>query len=129
MNRRLFLRALGAAALGIAGGGCDFSLEEGVFNPCLTDPVPKRLLDDDLVAKSWQGIDPAKFWDCHVHVAGVGDSDSGIWITPQMTSPFHPLQMLQRRFYLNASCTEHEGSIDEDFVRHLLRYLDAFPTG
>lgn len=128
MNRRLFLRALGAAALGIAGG-CDFSLEEGIFNPCLTDPVPKRLLDDDLVAKSWQGIDPAKFWDCHVHVAGVGDSDSGIWITPQMTSPFHPLQMLQRRFYLNASCTEREGSIDEDFVRNLLRYLDAFPRG
>ena len=128
MNRRLFLRALGAGALGIAGG-CEFSLEEGIFNPCLPDPTPKRLLDHNLVGVSWQGVDPAKFWDCHVHVAGVGDGNTGVWITPQMKSLFHPWQNLQRRFYLNASCTEREGSVDEDFVRRLLHYLDAFPRG
>jgi len=128
MNRRLFLRALGAGALGIAGG-CDFSLEEGIFNPCLPDPTPKRLLDHHLVRASWQGVDPAKFWDCHVHVAGVGDGNTGVWITPQMNSLFHPWQNLQRRFYLNASCTEREGSVDEDFLRRLLHCLDAFPRG
>ena len=128
MNRRLFLRALGAGALGIAGG-CDFSLEEGIFNPCLPDPTPKRLLDDNLVEASWHGVDPAKFWDCHVHVAGVGDGNTGVWITPQMNSLFHPWQNLQRRFYLNASCTEREGSVDEDFLRRLLHCLDAFPRG
>jgi uncharacterized protein len=128
MNRRLFLRALGAGALGIAGG-CDFSLEEGVFNPCLSDPTPKHLLDDDLVQASWQGIDPSKFWDCHVHVAGVGDGNTGVWITPRMKSLFHPWQSLQRKFYLNASCTEREGSVDEDFVRRLRHCLDAFPRG
>lgn len=128
MNRRLFLRALGAGALGIAGG-CDFSLEEGIFNPCLSNPTPKHLLDHDLVQASWQGVDPSQFWDCHVHVAGVGDGNTGVWITPQMKSVFHPWQSLQRRFYLNASCTEREGSVDEDFVRRLLQYLDAFPRG
>jgi predicted TIM-barrel fold metal-dependent hydrolase len=128
MNRRLFLRALGAGALGIAGG-CDFSLEEGIFNPCLPDPTPKRLLDHNLVGASWQGIDPAKFWDCHVHLAGVGDGNTGVWITPQMKSLLHPWQSLQLRFYLNAACTEREGSVDEDFVRRLLRCLDAFPHG
>jgi mannonate dehydratase len=128
MNRRLFLRALGAGALGIAGG-CDFSLEEGIFNPCLPEPTPKRLLDDNVVEASWQGVDPAKLWDCHVHVAGVGDGNTGVWITPQMNSLFHPWQNLQRRFYLNASCTEREGSVDEDFVQRLLHCLDAFPRG
>jgi predicted TIM-barrel fold metal-dependent hydrolase len=128
MNRRLFLRALGAGALGIAGG-CDFSLEEGIFNPCLPDPTPQRLLDHNLVGASWQGVDPAKFWDCHVHVAGVGDGHTGVWITPQMKSLFHPWQNLQRRFYLNASCAEREGSVDEDFVRRLLHCLAAFPRG
>jgi uncharacterized protein len=128
MNRRLFLRALGASALGIAGG-CDFSLEEGIFNPCLSDPTPKRLLDHELVRTSWQGVDLSKLWDCHVHVAGVGDGGTGVWITPQMSSLFHPWQNLQRRFYLNASCTEREGSVDEDFVRRLLQCLDAFPRG
>jgi predicted TIM-barrel fold metal-dependent hydrolase len=128
MNRRVFLRSLGVGALGIAGG-CDFSLEEGIFNPCLSDPIPKRLLENEIVQASWQGIDPAKFWDCHVHIAGVGDGDTGVWITPQMSSLFHPWQNLQRRFYLNASCTEQEGSVDEDFVRRLLQCLDAFPRG
>jgi predicted TIM-barrel fold metal-dependent hydrolase len=126
MNRRLFLRALGAGALGIAGG-CNFSLEEGIFNPCLSDPTPKRLLDDEVVQASWRGVDPSQFWDCHVHIAGVGDGNTGVWITPQMRSPFHPWQNLQRKFYLNASCTEREGSVDEDFVRRLLQCLDAFP--
>ena len=128
MNRRLFLRALGACVLGIAGG-CDFSLEDGIFNPCLSDPTPKHLLDNDLVQASWRGVDPSQFWDCHVHIAGVGDGNTGVWITPQMKSLFHPWQSLQRRFYLNASCTEREGTVDEDFVRRLLQYLDAFPRG
>ena len=128
MNRRLFLRALGIGTLGIAGG-CSFSLEDGIFNPCLTEPTPKRLLDDGVVTASWQGIDPAKLWDCHVHIAGVGDGNTGVWITPEMTSPLHPLQNLQRRFYLNASCTEREGKVDEDFVTRLLQCLDVFPAG
>jgi uncharacterized protein len=128
MNRRLFLRGLGASAIGIVAG-CDFSLEEGIFNPCLSDPTPKRLLDHDLVRTFWQGVDSSQFWDCHVHVAGVGDGGTGVWITPQMSSLFHPWQNLQRRFYLNASCTEREGSVDEDFVRRLLQCLDAFPRG
>jgi uncharacterized protein len=128
MNRRLFLRALGIGTLGIAGG-CSFSLEDGIFNPCLTEPTPKRLLDNDVVTASWQEIDPSQLWDCHVHIAGIGDGKTGVWITPRMTSPFHPWQNLQRRFYLNASCTEREGSVDADFVARLLRCLDAFPQG
>jgi mannonate dehydratase len=128
MNRRHFFRALAAGALGIAGG-CSFSLEDGVFNPCFADPMPKRLLDHELVRASWQGIDPSQLWDCHVHIAGIGDGKTGVWITPRMTSPFHPWQNLQRRFYLNASCTEREGSVDADFVARLLRCLDAFPQG
>src|SRR5215468_6146018 len=128
MNRRLFLRAVGIGTLGIAGG-CSFSLEDGVFDPCLAGPMPKRLLDNEVVTASWQGIDPAKLWDCHVHIAGVGDGNTGVWITPKMSSVLHPWQNLQRRFYLNASCTEREGRVDEDFVSRLLQCLDVFPSG
>jgi uncharacterized protein len=128
MNRRLFLRALGAGTLGLAGA-CSFSLEEGIFNPCLQDPIPKQLLDNEVVIVSWQGIDPAKLWDCHVHIAGVGDGNTGVWITPEMKSLFHPWQSLQRRFYLNASCTEREGTVDQDFVARVLQCLNAFPPG
>jgi mannonate dehydratase len=128
MNRRNFLCALGVGALGVAAG-CGFSLEDGIFNPCLSDPLPERLRNHDVVRAAWDGIDPSQSWDCHAHIGGVGDGNTGVWITPQMSSPFHPLQNLQRRFYLNAACTEREGRVDEDFVRRLIEYLEAFPRG
>jgi uncharacterized protein len=128
MNRRSFLYALGAGAVGFAGS-CGLSLEEGLFNPCLSEPLPERLQNHDLVRAAWDGVDPMQFWDCHAHIAGVGDGNTGVWITPQMKSLFHPWQGLQRRFYLNAACAEQEGRVDEDFVRRLGQYLDAFPRG
>ena len=91
--------------------------------------MPKRLLDHELVRGSWYGVDASQLWDGHVHIAGIGDGNTGVWITPRMSSPFHPWQNLQRRFYLNASCTEREGNVDTDFVTRLLGCLDAFPQG
>jgi len=128
MTRRTFLYGLGVGALAVAGG-CGLSLEDGIFNPCLSDPLPERLRNHDVVRAAWEGIDPSQAWDCHTHVGGVGDGNTGIWISPQMSSPLHPLQNLQRRFYLNAACTERKGRVDEDFVRRLMAYLDAFPRG
>jgi uncharacterized protein len=129
MDRRAFISTLGLGVLGGIAAGCGLSLEEGLFNPCLTDPLPERLLNHEMVRMAWEGIDPNRFWDCHVHIAGVGDGDPGVWITPQMKSMLHPWQNLQRRFYLNAACTQTEGSVDEDFVRRLLHCLEAFPAG
>jgi mannonate dehydratase len=128
MNRRSFLYALGAGTVGLAAS-CGLSLEDGLFNPCLSEPLPERLQNHDLVRAAWEGIDPTRFRDCHVHIAGVGDGNTGVWITPQMKSLFHPWQRLQRRFYLNAACAEREGRVDEEFVRRLAQYLDAFPRG
>jgi uncharacterized protein len=128
MNRRLFLCALGAGVIGFAGG-CGLSFEEGLFNPCLSSPLPEHLRNHDLVRAAWSGIDPTQLWDCHAHVAGVGDGNTGVWITPQMKSLLHPWQSLQRRFYLNAACAEQPGKVDEEFVRQLSRYIDAFPSG
>lgn len=129
MDRRAFVSTLGMSLLGGIAAGCGLSLEDGLFNPCLTDPLPERLLNHELLGMAWEGIDPSRFWDCHVHIAGVGDGDPGVWITPQMKSILHPWQNLQRRFYLNAACTETEGKVDQDFVRRLLHYLEAFPAG
>jgi len=128
MNRRSFMRMVGVGAVGVAGG-CGVSLEQGLFNPCLAEPMPERLREHELVRAAWEGIDPRQLWDCHVHLGGVGDGDFGVWVTPQMTSPLHPWMSLQRRFFLNAACTEREGKVDEDFVRVLDRCLEAFPRG
>jgi predicted TIM-barrel fold metal-dependent hydrolase len=128
VDRRTFLRLSSIGSVGLISA-CGLSLEEGLFNPCLSDPLPERLRNHELVRAAWDGIDPSQFWDCHTHVAGVGDGGTGIWITPQMRSLWHPWQGLQRRFYLNAACTEREGRVDEDFVSRLVQYLEAFPAG
>ena len=129
MNRRAFVSSLGLSLLGGIAAGCGLSLEDGLFNPCLTDPLPEHLRSHEIVCTAWEGIDPKRFWDCHVHIAGVGDGDPGVWINPKMKSLLHPWQNLQRRFYLNAACSETEGKVDQDFVRRLSHYLDAFPSG
>jgi mannonate dehydratase len=128
MNRRQFLRASGLGAAGFSAG-CGLSFDEGLFNPCLPGPLPEHLRNHEIIRAAWAGIDAAKLWDCHVHLAGIGDGDTGVWISPEMESWLHPWQRLQRRFYLNAACAEREGRVDEDFVRRLLEYLGAFPSG
>jgi uncharacterized protein len=128
MDRRAFLANLGLS-VAIMASSCGFSLEDGLFNPCLSDPLPERLRSHELVRAAWDGIQPSRCWDCHVHLAGVGDGDDGVWITPQMKSLLHPWQNLQRRFYLNAACAETEGRVDEEFVRRLEHCLEAFPSG
>ena len=129
MNRRAFVSSLGLSLLCGVAAGCGLSLEDGLFNPCLTEPLPEQLRSHELIRTAWEGIDPSRFWDCHVHIAGVGDGDPGVWINPQMKSVLHPWQNLQRRFYLNAACSQTEGEVDQEFVLRLLHYLEAFPAG
>jgi mannonate dehydratase len=128
MNRRQFLRAASLGAVGLTGG-CGLSVEDGLWNPCLPGPLPEYLKNHDVVRTAWGGIDVAQCWDAHVHIAGVGDGGTGIWISPRLTSWLNPWQTLQRRLYLNAACTHREGSVDQDFLRRMLECLDAFPPG
>lgn len=100
-----------------------------MINPCLPGAIPEKLLQHDLVQAAWAGIDPDLFWDCHVHLIGTGDSGSGLWVNPNMQSPAHPVQWLQREFYLNASCTQDNGNSDVQYVEHLSRLLLQLPAG
>jgi uncharacterized protein len=126
MNRRQFLTS--AAAFGLTAA-CGVSFDEGLFNPCLPGPVPEYLLNHEIVRAAWVGVDATKLWDGHVHLAGVGDGGSGIWVSPKMRSWLHPWQSLQRRTYLNAACIQDPGRVDQGFLQRLLQCLEAFPVG
>ncbi len=128
MNRRQFLRAAPAGVVALCAG-CGLSLEDGFLNPCLSGPLPEHLKNDEIVGAAWDGIDAAHCWDAHVHIAGVGDSGAGIWLSPRLKSWLHPWQNLQRRIYLNGACSYRDGNIDEVFLRRMLECLDAFPLG
>ncbi|HRC70897.1 MAG TPA: amidohydrolase family protein [Candidatus Competibacter sp.] len=88
------------------------------------------LLDGSWLRRAWSGIDPAQVWDCHVHLAGLGDGGSGIEVGPQLSSLRHPLHYAQRLFYLNASCAHNApGRVDASYAARLLNQCDAMPAG
>ena len=117
MHRRQFLKLM--AVSGLFTSACEFSSREGIFNPCLSPVLPAHLLHHDLMQQIWDGIDPAQMWDSHVHIAGIGDSNSGLWLNPAMTSFTHPKRYAQYKFYLNAACVDEEQAIDVAYVNHL----------
>lgn len=127
MNRRKIL--MGLAGLGIASGAYRYWPEDGFRNPCLLEPLPESIREHDLVRTAWTGIDPARFWDCHTHLIGTGDSGLGLWVNPQMQSLKHPVQWLQRAFYFNASCTSDDGNSDSQFLDRLTWLLGQLPAG
>jgi mannonate dehydratase len=127
MKRRNFI--LGLAGVGLLGTGFRFWPEDGIWNPCPGEPLPQALGAHPLVRSAWDGIDSTRFWDCHVHLIGTGDGGSGLWINPQMLSLAHPIQWLQRLFYLNGSCTPDDGQSDRQFVERLVWLHEQLPSG
>ena len=75
-----------------------------LLNPCLGPVLPEPLASHEIVARAFDGIDPAKVVDAHVHLLGVGGGPNGAWIGDQMRRPTNPLQYVRYRFFLNASC-------------------------
>ena len=126
-NRRKMI--LGLAGLATAGAAYRYWPEDGFSNPCPVDSLPDKLLGHELVQSAWDGIDPNRFRDAHVHLVGTGDGGSGMWINPDMQSLAHPIQWLQRAFYLNASCTPDDGRTDLNYAERLSWLGQQMPAG
>jgi mannonate dehydratase len=120
VSRRGFLAAAGVLAVGAAGvTGAVHARKPFLINPC-RDHALDALTDSPWLAKVWQGLDPAQVWDCHVHLAGIGDSDNGLVVGPRLQSLWHPVLYAQRLFYMNGGCVSTEpGTVDENYVRRL----------
>lgn len=128
MKRRTVLKLLGAGGVGAATAAF-FWPDEGILNPCLADATPAHLLNHEIVKAAWQGLQPAQVWDCHTHLIGNGDSQSGIWLHESMQDVWSPLQSVRYQFYMNASCAKQQGSLDDGYVQTILRLLADFPAG
>lgn len=102
--------------------------EAGITNPCL-GALPKAIARDERLQAIWQGLDAEYVWDSHAHLVGIGDSNSGIRVHRDLTTPLRPLNYLQQKFFLNASCSNHKGRVDERFVERLLALHDPMPRG
>jgi mannonate dehydratase len=129
VNRRGFLRSAGAASVASALGGCGFSFEQGLFNECRA-PGGHRVFRERLVRAAWDGVDPARVWDCHAHLFGNGRSGSGIYLNPGFDRPSSIAGRVRRAMFINAGC----GGADEDrldlaVVERLAHLADELPPG
>jgi predicted TIM-barrel fold metal-dependent hydrolase len=128
-RRRHLLAALGGAAALATAAAWRFWPEHGFVNPCRAS-LPDALARHEAVRSAWEGLDPARVWDCHAHLVGNGDSGSGIWLNPQMLSMAYPVEFAQRLFYLNAGCAhDSPGRVDPSYVDRMLNLLDGLRPG
>lgn len=127
MKRRHFLATLGGGALSLTGG-CLWP-EEGLWHDCVPPALPDSLVNQEWFARLREGIDAAQLWDGHVHLLGNGLDGSGCRINPDMDSPWHPIERLQKSFYLNAGCVRDRPGMDAAYVQRLLALHAAFPRG
>lgn len=128
-GRRHFLA--GGAILGaaVAGWGVTAWAKPRLWNPCKA-ALPPDLVRHHVVEAAWEGLDPARIWDCHVHIAGTGDSGSGITTAPEMESLLNPVQFAQRLFYLNAGCVHNApGKVDQSYVERMRNLVDGLRPG
>jgi len=118
---------MGATAL-LASGGWSVA-KPVLINPCRAALSPE-LQASPWLAKVWQGLEVSKVWDCHTHIAGTGDSGSGVTIGSQLTSLFYPGQYIKRLVFLNAGCVHSApGQADLSYVARMRNLIDGMPAG
>jgi len=129
-QRRRFVRAgLGLTVLATAGFGIQATARNQLMNPCRA-ALPPELAQHEIVRTAWAGLDATQVLDLHAHLAGIGDGGSGITISARMLSPLHPLEYLQRLFYLNAGCAHDDpGRVDASFVDRLHNLAEGMASG
>ena len=129
-GRRRFLAAGRDLAVLMAGSwGVGAWARPVLWNPC-RGALPQSLAAHPVVLAAWDGIDPRRVWDCHAHIAGTGDSGSGITTAPEMESLASPVQFAQRLFYLNAGCAhDAPGQIDRSYVERMRDLVDGLRPG
>ena len=81
-----------------------------------------------LIARAWQGLDPAKVLDCHVHVVGLGRGDTGCRVGERLTSPLNPLEYFKFTIYLGAAGITDEAHADQQYIGRLAQLMRAQTT-
>ncbi|MDR0528795.1 MAG: amidohydrolase family protein [Zoogloeaceae bacterium] len=129
-RRFLSLAAGGLAAGALALGGLVKTARDRLKNPCLSPELPEALQDSPVLARAWEGLDPAEVWDMHAHLAGLGDSGKGLRVGSKLDSFWRPLFYAQRLFYINAGCAARESeSVDERYVARLVEMAENTRAG
>lgn len=109
--------------LGLVAGG----MTAGALHRLLVVDPPPRLDDLSLspaarafVARCWEGLDPRKVVDIHVHVIGLGVGGTGCFVHPDATSLLSPVRWVKTRFYKGAAGIYDDARADPLYVERLV---------
>ena len=118
-RRRLFILVGGAALFsGIRFGHARLARPAKPDGP-LSDAAR------ELIAKAWQGLDPARVLDTHVHVVGVGAGGTGCRVGERMQSPLNPGEYLKFSIYLEAAGITDMTRADQQYLERIEALLRA----
>jgi mannonate dehydratase len=127
-QRRRLLCCIGAAAAGLASGLFTAPTAAAPWAHACRSGLPGGA--DELLAATFDGLDPAQLWDMHAHLLGTGDSGSGASVHPSLNRGFNPVERFRMRAILDAACvTGDAASVDAAYVDRLLALTAAFPPG
>jgi len=118
LSRRRFLTlCLGGTTASFAGSVTWLNY---VPAPTPVKDVPLSDAARALIAKAWEGLDPAKVVDVHAHVIGLGVGDTGCQVHADNFSWTSPVRMAKTRFYKGAAGIYDESQADALYLQRLL---------
>mgnify|MGYP002640408389 CR=1 FL=1 len=99
---------------------------------CKSDLTPdiNRALSIDAQALVSQTLAPYigdTLVDHHVHVLGLGNTNSGIEVNPDSKSYFHPIKRTRFSFFMDAGSVTDEALADEQYLEYLLAQIEYIP--
>jgi len=125
MARKLFTRRQVFAAAGLTA--LIFGARHTTRRIARSAPPSGPLSDEAkaLIAKAWQGLDPKRVLDTHVHIVGTGDSGSGCFVGPRMQSLTNPMDYLKFTLYEEASGVNDSRHTDEEYLARLTSLISS----
>jgi uncharacterized protein len=130
MQRRAWV--LGGAAALIGGAAGLYALQRRYLNTCARASDPGHQIAPELNAHIWNGLNPQRVRDAHVHVVGVGERAQGTqpWVHPALTSPANPFLFAHFALYADGGCVlRHPSSANEVYFARLTELANEFPAG
>ncbi len=125
-RRNLLFAGLATAGLTVGGAWLWRNFDGRLRNPCGA-ALPAEITDSEIWQRIWDGLEPARIWDVHTHVAGLGHGNTGIWVNPDTLTWRHPLRRAQIGFYFNAACVENNPDVDVAYSDRLVAMTESLP--
>jgi len=115
----LFVSISLCAGCSLLGG--DFKYEPQEL-PHKISPEAMALID-----KAYEGIDPSKLRDYHVHIAGLNPKKTGTFVNEDWQSPLHLTSYITFQVYKSASGIKDEEHADSQYLDRLKSLIQYAP--